>query len=206
MHLKEAQRFVSGNPVIEYLLAITLEQALDQKITIVKKDFKKKFKVTTHQPTENRITLVHFCQYLALEATLLAQLSKIIGSVVPFKIELQNFGSLPTHSIFIKVLSKLPIQNLAKALRQAQKIMTLDADNKAHFIEEPQMLIAQKLKPWQYEKSWLEYEHTPFSGRWMVDKISLLKRKKEAMGAYQPVKIFQFGQPTLSTLQGNLFT
>ncbi|GAC1419525.1 MAG: hypothetical protein NVS9B7_01140 [Flavisolibacter sp.] len=205
-HVKQAQKFISLSPLIEYLLVVTLEPALDQKITAIKRDFKEKFKVISHQPLENIITMVHFTQYLSLEATLLANLSKVISTVIPFKIELQNFGCHPTHSIFIKVLSKLPVQNLTNALRQTQKIMNLDAENKAHFIQEPQLLIAQKLKPWQFEKSWLEYEHIPFSGRFIVDKLSVLKRKKDGLGAYQIVKIFQFGQPTPATLQGNLFT
>ena len=71
----------------------------------------------------------------------------------PFKVELKDFGSFPSHTIYINVTSKLPIQNLVKRSAQdAQRLMKLNDENKPHFIMEPYIAIGRKLKPWQYEK------------------------------------------------------
>ena len=96
----------------------------------------------------------------------------------PFKIELKDFGSFPSHTIYINIVSKVPDHDIVKTLRQhAQKFMKMDKDNKPHFITEPHLTIARKLQPWQYEKGWLEYEHANFHGRFIADHALLVKKK-----------------------------
>ncbi len=80
-----------------------------------------------------------------------------------FKLELKDYGSFPSHTIYINVLSKIPVQTLVKDIRsETQRLMKLDDDNKPHFITEPHLTIARKLLPWQYEKGWLEYSNRQF--------------------------------------------
>jgi 2'-5' RNA ligase len=125
-------------------------------------------------------------------------------SLMPFKIELKDFGSFPSHTIYINIVSKVPIMNTVKTLRQnAQKFMKLDKDNKPHFITEPHLTIARKLQPWQYEKGWLEYEHANFHGRFIADHALLLKRK--AGEYYKQVEKFVFEGAKTEIKQSTLF-
>ncbi len=130
---------------------------------------------------------------------------RIIGmGYSPFKVELKDFGSLPSHSIFIQVTSKLPIRSLVKEIKDVQRLMKLDKDHKPHFIDEPNINIARKLLPWQYEKGWQEYSNRSFTGRFVADAMLLLKRR-QGDKAWQIAERFAFQNLPVSTRQGELF-
>jgi 2'-5' RNA ligase len=105
------------------------------------------------------------------------------------------------------VVSKIPVQTLVKEIRsETQRLMKLNDDNKPHFIMEPHLTIARKLKPWQYEKAWLEYSHKNFTGRFIADSMLLLKRPTgETVQGYQKVQRFEFQNMPVTTKQGELF-
>jgi len=122
-----------------------------------------------------------------------------------FKIELRDFGSFPSHTIYINVTTKVPVQNLTKTIRaETQRLMKLNDDNKPYFIMEPHLTIARKLQPWQYEKGWLEYSTKNFTGRFIADGMLLLKRPVGEV-KYQIVKRFEFQNLPVVTKQGELF-
>ena len=121
-----------------------------------------------------------------------------------FVVELHDFGSLPTHSIYINVTTKTQIGELVKALRPIQHLLKIDKDRKPHFITEPFVTIARKLLPWQYEKGWLELSHTHFSGRFVADHILLL-RKREGEKRYQMLRKFTLLNVKENITQGQLF-
>ena len=118
--------------------------------------------------------------------------------------ELRDFGSLPTHSIFVNVTSKLPIRGLVTEIRDLQRLMKLDKENKPHFLDEPNILIARKLLPWQYEKGWLEYSNKSFTGKFIADNMLLLKRRLGDRN-WQIAERFTFQNLPVSTRQGELF-
>jgi 2'-5' RNA ligase len=70
-------------------------------------------------------------------------------------VELKDYGSFPSHTIFINVESKQQVQNLSKELRPAQQLMALNKDNKPHFINDPHLTIARKLLPGNTKKAGL---------------------------------------------------
>jgi 2'-5' RNA ligase len=69
---------------------------------------------------------------------------------------------------------------------------------------EPHLTIARKLKPWQYEKGWLEYSNKHFSGRFIANCMTLLRRPEGEM-KYQLVQKFEFQNLPVATKQGELF-
>ena len=151
------------------------------------------------------ITLANFLQYELMEERLVNRLNIIAMGFHPIKVELRDYGSFPSHTIYINVVSKLPIQSLVKEIRHdAQRLMKLNDDNKPHFILEPHLTIARKLQPWQYEKGWLEYSHKHFTGRFIADGMLLLKRPLGDL-RYQIVKRFEFQNLAITTKQGELF-
>jgi hypothetical protein len=82
--------------------------------------------------------------------------------------------------------------------------MTLNMENKPHFMDDPYIPIARKLLSWQYEKGWNEYSHKHFTGRFMADGMLLIKRKVGEK-AWQIVQRFDFMNLPVTTRQGNLF-
>jgi len=150
------------------------------------------------------LTLVRFTQLALMEDRILQRLRTIAMGFCPFKVELKDFGSLPTHSIFINVTSKLPIRGLVTEVRDIQRLMKLDKENKPHFLDEPNILIARKLLPWQFEKGWLEYSNKSFTGKFIADSMLLLKRRQGDKN-WQIAERFAFQNLPVATRQGELF-
>jgi len=197
---KEAKHLLPA----EYLLVLQPHEALWNIIKSIKEKFATDYSCEQAKKGLPHVTLIRFKQVQATENRILQSLRNNARTLSPFKIELKDFGSFPSHTIYINIVSKIPIMNAAKTLRQnAQKFMKLDKDNKPHIITEPHLTIARKLQPWQYEKGWLEYEHEHFHGRFIADHALLLKRKPGEY--YKPVEKFLFQSEKEEITQGELF-
>jgi 2'-5' RNA ligase len=196
---------IPGYKIYEYLLVISPHKDLWDKIMEVKKKFAEDYQSEHAKWGKPHVTIVNFVQYTMMEERIINRLHTIAMGYPPFKVELKDFGSFPSHTIFINVISKLPIQNLVKEVRkESQKLLKLNDDNKPHFITEPHLTIARKLQPWQYEKGWLEYSNKHFTGRFIADSMVLLKRPVGEM-KYQLAERFQFQNLPVATRQGDLF-
>lgn len=202
---------IPGYRVYEYLLVLSPYEELWNRIMKVKEDFAEQYKSDYARWGKPHITLVNFVQYAMMEERIVSRLHNIAMGFPPFKVELKDYGSFPSHTIYINVTSKLPVQNLVKNIRtESQRLMKLNDDNKPHFIMEPHLTIGRKLKPWQYEKGWLEYSHKHFTGRFIANEMTLLKRLAiESTDGYrmkyQVVTTFQFQNLPVVTKQGELF-
>ena len=194
-----------GYRVYEYLLVLNPHEELRKKIVEVKNGFYDKYKAETARWGKPHITLVNYVQYELLEKRIINHLNIIAMGFQPIKIELKDYGSFPSHTIYINITSKVPLQSLVKQIRtETQRLMKLNYDNKPHFILEPHLTIARRLLPWQYEQGWLEYSHKHFTGRFIADNMLLLKRPVGEM-KYQITKRFEFQNLPVSTKQGDLF-
>ncbi len=196
---------IPGYKIYEYLLVLNPHEELRNKIMQVKNDFYEKYKAENARWGKPHIALVNFLQYEMMEERIINRLNIVAMGYHPVKIELKDFDSFPSHSIFINITSKLPVQTLVKTIRtETQRLMKFDEDNKPHFIMEPQLTIARKLKPWQYEQGWLEYSHKHFTGRFIADGMLLLKRPVGEL-KYQIARRFEFQNLPVATKQGDLF-
>jgi 2'-5' RNA ligase len=120
-----------GYRVYEYLLVLNPHEELRNKIMQVKKEFYEEYKAATAKGGKPHLTLVNFVQYEMMEEKIVSRLKAIAMGFPPFKVELKDFGSFPSHTIFINVTSKIPVQNLVKEIRtEAQRLMKLNDDNK----------------------------------------------------------------------------
>lgn len=187
----------------DYLLVLQPHRELWDEIIQQKKLFAKKFDCPMAEKGLPHITLVRFMQLEIFETRIVQRWKNIASTLSPFKVELKDFGSFPSHTIYINITSKVNIVDAVKALRQPQKLMKMDKDHKPHFITEPHLTIARKLLPWQYEKAWLEYEHAHFHGRFIADHALLLKRKPNE--PYRQLANFKFESAKTEVEQQSLF-
>lgn len=196
---------IPGYRVYEYLLVLSPHEELRNKIMKVKEEFSTTYKSDNARWGGPQIVLLTFSQYEMMEERILNRLRTVAMGYPPFKVELKDFGSFPSHTIYINVTSNIPIQSLIKTIRaDGQRLMKLNDDNKPHFIMEPHVTIARKLKPWQYEKGWLEYSNKHFTGRFIADEMTLLKRPGGEM-KYHLLRKFEFQNLPVLTKQGELF-
>jgi hypothetical protein len=205
----------------EYQLILSPHEELCNRIRQIKTNFHESYQTATTSSqgggAKPNLTILRFTQLALMEERIVQRLRTIAMGYCPFKVELKDFGSLPTHSIFIQVTSKLPIRGLVKEVRDLQRLMKLDAAHKPYFVEEPNLLIARNLLPWQYEKAWLEYSNKSFTGRFVADAMLLLRRRTNngpsdgsrlrpgSDKAWQIVERFAFQNLPVNTRQGELF-
>lgn len=196
---------IPGYQVNEYKIILVPHEELSNKILATRKVFNEKFAIEQPIKSLPEVALVTFKQLTMNEERIKARL-RIIGMGMPaIKIEIKDFGSFPTHTIFLNVTSKLPVTNLVTKIRtDAQKLMKFDSENKPHFMTDSFITIARKLKPWQYEKAWLEYQHKSFTGRFISSSLLLLKRK-EGEFKYRILESFELCNMPVDTKQGELF-
>ena len=196
---------IPGYRIFEYLLVLNPHEELRNKIMKVKREFFDEYKAPTALGGKPNIILANFLQYEMMEERLVNRLKVVAMGFHPIKVELRDFGSFPSHTIYINVVSKVPVQTLVKEIRhETQRLMKLNDDNKPHFILEPHLTIARKLQPWQYEKGWLEYSNKNFTGRFIADGMLLLKRSLDEK-KYQVLQRFEFQNLLVTTKQGELF-
>jgi 2'-5' RNA ligase len=194
---------IPGYRINEYLLVLNPHEELRNRIMQVRKEFSEKFK-TAYPSGRPHLALVRFTQLEMMEERILNRLKTVAMGYRPFKVELRDFGSFPSHTITINVPTKIPVQNLVREIRESQRLMKLDNDNKPHFIDDPYITVARRLLPWQYEKGWLEYSHRHFTGRFIADSMMLLKRR-QGDRAYQIAQRMEFMNLPVATKQGELF-
>lgn len=207
----------------EYMLILNPHEELRGRIQLLKKQFYDAYPapgMSAAAGSKPHLTLVRFTQLALMEERIIQRLRVIAMGYCPFKVELKDFGSFPTHTIYLQVTSKLPIRGLLAEIREVQRLMRPDKDRKPQFMEEPHIPIARKLLPWQYEKGWQEYGNKSFTGRFVADGMLLLKRRaadvsggpatgsREAWGsrAWQISERFAFQNLPVATKQGQLFS
>ena len=206
--MQPINNIIPGYRLCEFLLVLNPHEELRNRIMTIKKEFHEKYRGNSASKAlaagKPQLALVKFETMEMMEERIVNRLKTIAMGYHPFKVELKDFGSYPSHTIFINVISKIPIQNLVKQIKEAQRLMKLDKDHKPHFIEDPQISIARKLVPWQFEQAWLEYSHKHFTGRFIADGMLLLKRR-EGQTSWQIVQRLEFMNLPVTTKQGALF-
>jgi 2'-5' RNA ligase len=202
--MKEIIQLMPGYRMNDYLLVLTPHEELRNRITQIKKDFYETYKSSKISWGKPHVALLKFSQLEMLEERVVNRLKTVAMGYHPIKVELKDFGSFPSHTIYINIPTKEPIRQLLKEIKGDQRLFKPDNDHKPHFIDEPYFTIASKLLPWQYEKGWLEYSNRHFTGRFIADSMLLLKRR-QGDKAWQIVQRFEFMNLPVTTRQGELF-
>jgi hypothetical protein len=188
----------------EYQLILNPHEELRKKIMQVKNEFAESFNMPSAKWGRPYLTLARFRQLEMMEERILNHLKMVAMGFHPIKVELKDFGSYPSHTIFIHVPTKDPVKQLVKQIKPWQKLLKLNDDHKPHFIDEPMFTVARQLKPWQYEAAWSQYRYKTFTGRFIADSMLLLKREL-GQASWQILTRLEFQNLPVATRQGELF-
>jgi 2'-5' RNA ligase len=188
----------------EYMLVIAPHEDLYDKIMKIKQEFALNYENTMATALKPHISIVRFLQYEMKELPLHNKLKMLAMALPAFKLELDGFGSFPSHTIYIQVKTQEPVKAIAKKLREAQSLMTINKENKPHFLAGPHIPIARKLLPWQYEKGWIEYAQRHFHGSFIADQLLFMKRVHGSR-SWQVIERLKMMNLPVETKQGDLF-
>jgi len=203
--MKEIVTSLPGYKICEYQIVLNPHPDLRNRIAELRNEVNKEFKTTSPLSSKVNLVLAVFTQVEMMEKRIVDHLNKIGLGYPPFKVELKDFGTFPTHTIFINMISKIPVRSLIKQIRsETQRLMKLNDEHKPYFIVDPHIVIARKLDPSQYEKAWLDFSNKHFTGRFIADAMLLLKRN-QGEKAWQIVQRFDFKNLPVNIKQGELF-
>lgn len=193
----------NGLKPVSYMLVINVSEDVKEKILNVKKEFAEKFKADYYKYATPQIYVSTFLQYEMEEKKIINRITQIAKQIQPMQIVFEGYQSHPSHSIFINVKTKTEIRELSTALKNMRDAITINKWNKPWFVDEPEIAIAKKLLPYQYEKGWLEMQHQHFSGSFIAYEMVLLKKVNDKN--FKAVYSFMFeGKKTIPT-QAALF-
>jgi 2'-5' RNA ligase len=192
-----------GYRMCEYMLVVQPHEELWNKIMQLKKEFAATYEAPSAEWGKPQITVARFSQLQLMEERVINRLKTIAMAMPAFKVELKDFGSFPSHTLYINVESKTPLQLLVKHIKTAQGLLKTK-EQKPHFMDDFFITIARQLLPWQYEKSWLEFSAKHFTARFIA-KNMLLLRRFEGDKSYKAIDQFEFLNMPVVTTQGALF-
>ena len=199
----EKQNAMPGLRINEYRLVIPLPEALQEKVMSVRKTLHERYKVKLPFELRPSLTVLRCHGFDKGEARLMEKLQHAALQTAPFKVELEDYAGYPSHTIYINVLTKSPFHELCKELKKYKWLMQVP-QKEPFFINEPHLIVAQRLKSKEFTTLWQECEHRQFSGRFFADAMLLLKRS-ELNQKYQVMRRFEFLNLPLSIKQGVLF-
>ena len=194
---------IPGHRITEYRLIVPLSEALQQTVMGIRKELHDRYRIPLPFHLKPSLTILHCHAYEGMEAKLIERMQQVATRSSPFKVELENFAAYPSHTIYIHVPTRSPFNELCKELKVV-KSLTKVPDHDPHFINEPHLLIAQKLKPFQFTRMWMDCEHTVFTGRFMANSLVFMKRSS-INNQYEEVRRFELASLAHSVKQGTLF-
>lgn len=188
----------------EYLLIIAPDEPVQRQLQAFKRDFLSKHPYANAIVSKSHISLMRFLQYDSYEKQIVRELQLLAASVMPFDVELRDFGSFG-HTIFVDVKSVNPILDLVSKRRSAlSHLFSKYKGFSPRFVTKPHITIARNLTPMQGNYVWPIWNRTKYQGSFSAKDMVLLKRKAGASG-YTVANKFQFLGLPPAYRQGELF-
>ena len=118
--MHESLMNIPGYKYAEYRLVLNPHEDLRQKIAHARKQFSEKFNTTHITGGKPHITLATFTVWEMMEEKIKNRVKIAAMGTAAFKVLLKDYGSFPSHTIFINITTKIPIQKLVKEIRSSK--------------------------------------------------------------------------------------
>ncbi len=184
-----------SDPLNDYRLILDTPQPVKKKVAAVKIAFDQDYRGMVIAGGNPFIYLATFSQHESGEQAVVDALDRIAMGYMPFRMHLRGFGTLDDNEIYLKVVEQEPVSELVEQLKTLEKTML-----SPRFNDLPRISIAQRLQPWQFQKSWPKYAHKQVSAGFLADSMLLLKRM-EGFRSWQILKYLAFQNQIVSPLK-----
>lgn len=194
---------IPGYRVYEYQLIIKPHEVLQEKIKKIKKEIHDKYN-SSFIPNRNPVILLaRFYSFQMMEEKIIHHLKVSAMGTSAFRVNLKDYGTYPSHTLFVNTETKVPLQRLVKEIKTVKRLMK-SPEKEPFFNNDFNIPLAINLKPYQYEKLWQEFQQKPFTGHFIADNMLLLKKEKGEK-YFQIAAGLPFMNLPVATVQGQLF-
>ncbi len=201
--MEQAVTRPSGKEAHEYLLLLPLPEMLEHKIEKSRRELAEKYRLQQPPMGRPHVSLGRFTATPGAEEKILYRLQCIALAAQPFLVTLQDFGSYPMHSIFIRIANQPRVLQLIRQLQQARPLMKA-AGEAPYFVSDPNIVLAGRMPREKYLDAMKEYLHKHFTGRFLAEAFLVLRKGKNEK-RFQVVKRFSLEHLPVGITQGQLF-
>ncbi len=159
----------------EYFITINPHSALKERIGQAREFFSRQLDLVRSMPQPG-VLICRFTQLEIAEERIVRNLRDICNDTTPFHVAIDGFETRPTHSVLFH-LKKNNLLKFIRSLKAAQRLMKFDNDNKPWFAEDPNIMIASSLKPWQFEKATTLIAGKSFRDSFLANNICIHKKR-----------------------------
>jgi hypothetical protein len=184
----------------DYLLVINFNKVLEEQVRAVRKEFTDTYGINSNE-SKPHLKVAAFKAYPSVEQRILQHLEASAAKAAPVRIQLENYGSLPTHTIYINITTQAELKRLVGDIKSRSKLMRIENHN-PYFMDDPFVPVAQKIKAMVYEKAWPDYRQRSFSGSFVADGMTLLKIENTS---FTVIKKYPFTNTAKEATQVSLF-
>lgn len=165
----------------EYFLIIEPDRNTSEKLIAEKKRFAEMYNCPSIVASKPHISLARFVNESANEENIFHYLERKISAFNPFLLHMEGFDKFPTHTIFAKIKTQTRISEIVKSVKTEGKKLQMGKQSPYFVSGEAHLTLARGLQHWQYENGWKEWKHVPFSSRFEVRQITLLKKSSNRL-------------------------
>jgi hypothetical protein len=123
------------------------------------------------------ISIAQFQAKEIMEETLERWIQNICLLHNSFEIRLNNFSSLPPHTIYLRILDPMPINHICNQLKMLNGFIESNNCPPLVLNSRPYLAVASGLPEYVYDKAVKEYAQRCFSQSFSVEKLVLLKKQ-----------------------------
>lgn len=124
-----------------------------------------------------RLCIAHFTAHEAMEDTLLRYLQRIAGMQHALSVTLNNYSSIPEHTIYVRVQQPVCFQQWIQALQPIDNYISDNGFPHLQTMQRAHIPLAAALPPNVYRKAVSHYAQQVFYASFMATEWVLLKCK-----------------------------
>lgn len=182
------------NALFEYVIVACPDSFVQQQILEEKLFFHNRF--CAFRPVDKCASVI-IAQYHAkeiMEETLIRWLENIMRHQNSFTVTLNNFSSVPSHTIYLRIQEGEKFNLLCSSIKMIDGFVQDNDCPPIQMMKKPQIEIASGLPENIYSKAIAEYAERSFTALFKIDKIALLKRETNA-DSFQLLYNFNLSTP-----------
>lgn len=164
---------------------LALNDVLEEKLQF-KENYGEKFSTESNA----RITIAQFRANEEMEETLIRYMHRIFFRQQGFDVDLNNYSSIPPHTIYLRVQNHLPFKKLISEMHVLNHYLNSGIKQTLSFPAVPRINIASNLPEPVYEKAIAAYSKKTFHQSFTVSEL-ILFRSNPPYHSYQIVNIFK---------------
>lgn len=189
----------SEEDLYEYSLVVRPTPDIDRKIDEARSSFEEGGIGDKSGLDHSVIRVANLIARPDMESTISRWMRKICGLRTGFQVTFNNYGGIPPHTVYLRVMDHSPFHQLVKELKVVDEFVRSNGCPATEFFLRPFISVARKMRSDKYENVIRFFSQQTFSESFWVKELILLKRK-DPFEEYKVFEVFGLQPQAMSTI------